>query len=147
MSNHVSSRALVVIVVAPLFAVLACASGGKSASPAPGGLLDPSMANSDGKSVEDMLATRFPGVTVDRVDGGGLQIRIRGGSNSFYGSNEPLYLVDDSPVEPDRGGILFLNPNDIETIEVLKNPADTGLYGVRGANGVIKITTKRPGRR
>ena len=41
-------------------------------------------------------------------------------------------------------GIVFLSPHDIEKIEVLKNPADVALYGMRGGNGVIKITTKKP---
>ncbi|MDQ3519406.1 MAG: TonB-dependent receptor plug domain-containing protein, partial [Gemmatimonadota bacterium] len=75
-----------------------------------------------------------------------LQIRIRGGSNTFYGSDEPLFVVDDTPLPAGSGGIVFLNPNDIQKIEVLKNPADVGLYGIRGGNGVVKITTKKPGR-
>jgi TonB-dependent SusC/RagA subfamily outer membrane receptor len=106
-----------------------------------------SKLNTEGKSMEDLFAGRFPGVSVTRTDGGGLQIRIRGGSNTFYGSDEPLYVVDEVPLAPDSRGIVFLNPHDIEKIEVLKNPADIALYGMRGANGVIKITTKRPGRR
>ena len=64
------------------------------------------------------------GVSVTRADGGGLQIRIRGGSNTFYGSDEPLYVVDDIPLAPSSRGIVFLNPYDIQKIEVLKNPAD-----------------------
>jgi TonB-dependent SusC/RagA subfamily outer membrane receptor len=101
----------------------------------------------DGKTVENMLATKFPGVTVIRADDGGLHIRIRGGSNSFYGSSEPLYIVDEAPLDVGPKGILYLNPYDIERIEVLKNPEDVGVYGVRGANGVIKITMKKPGKR
>lgn len=97
--------------------------------------------------IENLFAGRFPGVSVTRADGGGLQIRIRGGSNTFYGSDEPLYVVDDTPLPSGSGGIVFLNPYDIQKIEVLKNPADTGLYGIRGANGVIRITTKKPGGR
>ena len=77
---------------------------------------------------------------------GGLQIRIRVGSNSFLLSSEPLFVVDDTPVPPFAGGIAFLNPYDIERIEVLKNPADVAIYVMRGANGVVRITTKRPGR-
>jgi TonB-dependent SusC/RagA subfamily outer membrane receptor len=95
--------------------------------------------------MEDLFAGRFAGVTVSRTSGGGLQIRIRGGSNSFYGSEEPLYVVDDTPLPPGSGGIVLLSPNDVQKIEVLKNPADIAMYGVRGANGVVKITTKRPG--
>ena len=95
--------------------------------------------------MEDLFAGRFPGVSVQRAEGGGLLILIRGGSNSFYGSSEPLYVVDDTPLGPGHNGIVFLNPNDIAKIEVLKNPSDVGIYGVRGGNGVIKITTKKPG--
>jgi TonB-dependent SusC/RagA subfamily outer membrane receptor len=84
---------------------------------------------------------------VTNAEGGGIHIRIRGGNSSFSGSDEPLYVVDDVPLSPGSGGILFLNPYDIQKIEVLKNPADVGIYGVRGGNGVIKITTKRPGGR
>jgi len=51
-------------------------------------------------------------------------------------------------VQPGPGGALIvINPHDIESIKVLKDPADTGIYGMRGANGVILITTKRPGKR
>ena len=54
-------------------------------------------------------------------------------------------MLDDSPVSAGPGGLLRgLNPYDIETIRVLKNPADIAIYGMRGANGVILITTKRP---
>jgi len=62
-------------------------------------------------------------------------------------SNAPVYVVDDVPVQPGPGGALIvINPHDIESIKVLKDPADTGIYGMRGANGVILITTKRPGK-
>ena len=104
-----------------------------------------SIANGDGKTIENLFAGRFPGVSVSQSGSGGLQIRIRGGSNTFYGSNEPLYVVDGTPLPPGSGGIVFLNPHDIQKIEVLKNPADVGLYGIRGGNGVIRITTKTPG--
>ena len=46
-----------------------------------------------------------------------------------------------------RAALIVINPHDIESIKVLKDPADTGIYGMRGANGVILITTKRPGKR
>jgi TonB-dependent SusC/RagA subfamily outer membrane receptor len=144
-SEHRPPRVLAGITIVLLSATLACASrGAKDSSPAAEQPADASVANRDGRTIEDLFAGRFPGVSVTRAEGGGLQIRIRGGSNSFYGSSEPLYVVDDTPLAPDSRGIVFLNPYDIEKIEVLKNPADIGLYGIRGANGVIKITTKRP---
>jgi TonB-dependent SusC/RagA subfamily outer membrane receptor len=141
-------RALVALVALPLAASLACASGGqKDPMPArPLSSADTSTVNSEGKSMEDLFAGRFSGVTVARSNNGGLQIRIRGGSNSFYGSDEPLLIVDETPLPPGSGGIVYLNPNDIQKIEVLKNPADIALYGIRGGNGVVKITTKKPRR-
>lgn len=133
-----------------LVAALACASGSNTRPSRPLSLEardTASIANTDGKSMEDLFAGKFPGVQVARTANGGLQVLIRGGSNSFYGGEEPLFLVDDTPLAPGSRGIVYLNPNDIERIEVLKNPADVALYGIRGGNGVVKITTKRPGRR
>jgi TonB-dependent SusC/RagA subfamily outer membrane receptor len=95
-----------------------------------------------GKPIEEILAQRFPGVYVERAPGGGIVVRIRG-RTSIRGSNEPLYVIDGVPIEPGPGGSLFgINPYDIETIEVLTDPASTTMYGVRGANGVIVIKTK-----
>ena len=64
------------------------------------------------------------------------------------GSSEPLYVVDDVPIKAGPGGALNgINPYNIESIKVLKDPADTGIYGIRGGNGVIVIKMKKPGRR
>ncbi|MEO8192984.1 MAG: TonB-dependent receptor plug domain-containing protein [Gemmatimonadales bacterium] len=142
--HHFSPHVLAVVVVLPLFALVGCASTGAKPPSDYTGPTPPVVSN-DGQSLEAMFAGRFPGVSVTLTDGGGIQIRMRGGNNTFYGSNEPLYILDDSPIEPGPRGIVFVNPNDIERIEVLKNPADIAIYGVRGSNGVIKITTKRPG--
>ena len=144
-----ASVAVTVIAIVPLVALLACASGGTARTrpadgPSAGDAASVRDVDASGKSLEDLFAGRFPGVSVTRANGGGLQIRIRGGSNSFYGSNEPLFVVDGTPLQSGTGGIVFLNPYDIERIEVLKNPADITLYGMRGANGVIRITTTRP---
>jgi TonB-dependent SusC/RagA subfamily outer membrane receptor len=96
-----------------------------------------------GQPIEEILKGRVAGVTVTQGEGG-LVVRIRGVS-SFYGNNEPLYVLDDVPITPGPGGALKgISPYDIESINVLKDPADTALYGVRGANGVIVIKTKRP---
>ncbi len=146
MSNNLSHPAFAVFAAVALAASLGCASHGPKDPTALAPDYESPSANNDGKSMEDLFAGRFPGVTVQRAEGGGIQIRIRGGNNTFYGSNEPLYVVDDTPLGPGHNGIVFLNPNDIAKIEVLKNPADIGIYGVRGSNGVVKITTKKPGR-
>jgi TonB-dependent SusC/RagA subfamily outer membrane receptor len=92
--------------------------------------------------IEAVLEGRVAGVEVTRTAGGGIAVRIRGVS-SFLGSNEPLYVLDGTPIQPGPGGSLTgINPHDIASIEVLKNPADIAIYGVRGANGVIVIKTK-----
>ncbi len=123
---------------------LACSHGSQSSqAPAPARADSSSVAIGQGKSMENLFVGRFPGVAVSRTDNGGLQIRVRGGGGTFYGGEEPLYVIDDTPLPPGSGGVVFLNPNDIEKIEVLKNPADIGIYGMRGANGVVKITTKK----
>jgi TonB-dependent SusC/RagA subfamily outer membrane receptor len=70
--------------------------------------------------------------------GGALSVKIRGG-NSLQGSNEPLYVVDGFPL---TGNINALNPADIESMEILKDASATAIYGSRGANGVVMITTK-----
>ena len=93
-----------------------------------------------GRPVEQLLMDRFPGVTVTRAVGGGISVRIRGAS-SFMSSSEPLYVLDGVPLAPGVG-LRSLNPYDIVSIEVVKDPAGTALYGVRGGNGVIIIKTK-----
>lgn len=99
-----------------------------------------------GQPIEEILKDKVAGVTVTQTQGG-ISVRIRG-VTSFYGNNEPLYVLDDVPITPGPGGVLNgIGPYDIESIRVLKDPADTALYGMRGANGVILIKTKRPMKR
>ncbi|HVG13976.1 MAG TPA: TonB-dependent receptor, partial [Chitinophagaceae bacterium] len=71
--------------------------------------------------------------------GAPVTVRVRG-ANSLLGSNEPLYVVDGFPLTYNPNSI---NPNDIESIEVLKDASATAIYGSRGANGVVMITTKK----
>lgn len=71
------------------------------------------------------------------------KIRIRGFS-SLNAGNDPLWIVDGMPYSGDLNN---LNPSDIESMTVLKDAASNSLYGARGANGVVMITTKRPSRR
>jgi TonB-linked SusC/RagA family outer membrane protein len=68
----------------------------------------------------------------------GFNIRIRG-TNSIQSSSDPLYVVDGVPTRDTRA----INPNDIDTITILKDGASTAIYGAQGANGVVLITTKR----
>jgi TonB-dependent SusC/RagA subfamily outer membrane receptor len=105
------------------------------------------IARESDKDIQKVLAGRVSGVEVSRTAGGGIAVRIRGAS-SFYANTQPLYILDGSPITPGPDGSLTgLNPHDIESIKVLKDAPDTAIYGVRGANGVIVITTKRPGKR
>lgn len=97
----------------------------------------------DDQQIEKSLAGRVAGVVVTRTPDGGIAVRIRGGS-SLYGNNAPLYVVDGMPIEVGPSGALTgINPNDIESIKVLKDPAETSMYGARGANGVIVIRLKK----
>lgn len=99
--------------------------------------------NRDVGTVEELIEGQFPGVTLQRNPGGGVRINIQG-ATSFHGSTEPLYVVDGMSIMPGPNGTLsFLNTKDIQSIEVLKG-ASASVYGSRGANGVILITTKRP---
>ena len=93
-------------------------------------------------NIEQALKGHAAGVQVTQNSGqpgGRVEVRIRGG-NSMIGSNQPLYVVDGFPV---TGGIDFLNPDDIESIDILKDASATAIYGARGANGVVIITSKR----
>ncbi len=92
--------------------------------------------------VEKLLEGRFSGVHVVRTPAGGFLIRIRGAS-TILGNKGPLYVVDGIPVEVDpQRGLDWLSPADIARIDVLKDAPETTMYGGRGANGVILITTK-----
>lgn len=106
-------------------------------------------------SIDQGLIGRASGVQVTQTSGmpGAVaSIRVRG-SSSLQGGNEPLYVIDGFPVYSGTGfgttggnvqmsGLSTVNPNDIESIEILKDAAATAIYGARAANGVVLITTK-----
>ncbi|HXB32775.1 MAG TPA: TonB-dependent receptor [Puia sp.] len=90
--------------------------------------------------VEEALQGTVPGVTVQSVNGmpgAGLAVRIRG-TASINNNNDPLYVIDGQI----GGDISTISPNDIESIEVLKDASATAIYGSRGSTGVVIITTK-----
>ena len=92
--------------------------------------------------VQEMLRGQVAGVEV-RNTPGGMVIRIRGAS-SVFGDSDPLFVIDGLAIEHGAEGALTgINPRDVDSIRVLKNASETAVYGVRGANGVILITTKR----
>lgn len=94
-------------------------------------------------NVLQAMSGRAPGVQVTQntgAPGAGISVRIRG-TNSVQGSNEPLYVVDGFPTSGSNPTII--NNSDIESIEILKDASATAIYGSRGANGVVLITTKQ----
>jgi TonB-linked SusC/RagA family outer membrane protein len=110
-------------------------------------------------SIDGLLGGAISGVNVTQTSGqpgAGSEIRIRGG-NSLYASNEPLYVIDGfiyfgekgatqagvSGIESSLNPLASINPSDIESIEVLKDVSAKAIYGTRGANGVILVTTKK----
>jgi TonB-linked SusC/RagA family outer membrane protein len=112
-------------------------------------------------SVDQVLQGTSPGVQVTTASsepGGALSVRIRG-TSSITGSAEPLYVIDGFPIEndpegssPGNGGrsrttptnpLVAINPSDIESISILKDASATSIYGSRGANGVVIITTRQ----
>ena len=112
---------------------------------------------SNAPNVVSSLSGRSAGVQVtspNGVDGGTTRIVIRG-NNNIDANNQPLIVVDGVPLENDPGltdigrgvdwgsAINNINPNDIEDMNILKGPTASALYGSRGANGVVLITTKR----
>ncbi len=108
-------------------------------------------------SVQHMLSGKASGVQIranDAQPGGGVTVLIRGAASAGAG-NEPLYIIDGFPVsggaDPGNGSrysigsrspLNSINPNDIESIEILKDASSTAIYGARAANGVVLITTK-----
>ena len=144
------------LVLALTIAVAGCSRSGKPAAPSPdasaaGGQASVNASTvgateidkAPGESIEKTLEGRIAGVVVSRSPEGGIAVRIRG-ATSVYGNSEPLYVLDGLPIQPGPNGSLSgINPNDIESIRVLKDAADTAFYGSRGANGVIIIKTKK----
>jgi TonB-dependent starch-binding outer membrane protein SusC len=93
--------------------------------------------------LEGMLEGRVAGVQIIRLPAGGISVRIRG-PGSIGGDTEPLYVVDGMLVHATaERGLYWLNPADIRRIEILKDASTTSMYGVRGGNGVVLITTRR----
>jgi TonB-linked SusC/RagA family outer membrane protein len=113
------------------------------------------IANRPAPSFESLLQGRSPGVQIlqsNGMAGTAATVRVRG-VGSITANTQPLYVVDGVPittgdygsnaVATNTNALSFLNPNDIESIDILKDAAATAIYGSRGANGVVLITTKR----
>jgi len=101
------------------------------------------MSNAPVMSIAQSLQGRVAGVNISSGDGqpGSQSNIVIRGANSITQSNAPLYVVDGMPIE--NFNLNLFNPDDIESIEVLKDASSTAIYGARGANGVIMVTTKK----
>lgn len=95
-------------------------------------------------SVNEALQGRMAGVSINTnanpADDSSIKVR---GINTINSGSEPIYIVDGQVMTNDFGGFSSINPNDVENIQVLKDASATALYGSRGANGVVLITTKK----
>ncbi|MBS1599079.1 MAG: TonB-dependent receptor [Bacteroidetes bacterium] len=94
-------------------------------------------------SLEQSMQGRAAGVQIinnDASPGGNVSVLIRGIGSLASGGNQPLYVIDGYPT---TGGINNINPNDIASMDVLKDASATAIYGIRAANGVVIITTKK----
>lgn len=144
------ARALLPFVLVISASIAGCGGHGTAAQPAPqpaprqrNTVDSQTIADAGDVPIEKLLADRVSGVRLGRASDGSLTVTIRG-MTSWNTDNQPLYVIDGIPVTPGPGGALSgLNPHDIEKIEVLKDPANTAMYGSRGANGVIVIKTKK----
>lgn len=98
------------------------------------------LAQSKPSRIEDVLKGKVSGVQITQSSGqpgADSKVRIRG--IGTINNSDPLYIVDGMPVD---GGIAYLNPADIQSVEILKDAASAAIYGTRAANGVVLITTK-----
>ena len=142
------------LAVVTCLALLGCGGSGPSGAgtePAPGAPAEGRRAgaitsgNAHYDNVVEMLRGKAPGLQIVEVSPGEIQIRVRGLNQSMQGGGqEPLVIIDGSPSGRPAGMTLMgLNPDDVASIEVLKDVSSTSVYGTRGANGVILVTTKR----
>ena len=147
--------------VSALVMAAGCASAPSQQQTRDGGIASSSTRNDD-------LQSRSSGVSIQTTANGGIRVALLAGPNSFgatsfqpqgstdrnpkppenvsLGSTEPLFLLNGVPYTPGPGGVLVgIDPHEIESIKALKDPAELALYGMRGGNGVIAITTKQLG--
>ena len=94
-------------------------------------------------TLAQMIRGQDPGVIVTDLPGGGMRIRIRG-TNSINSGEDPLFVLDGVALSS-ASSVGNLNPNDVQSITILKDAGSTAIYGSRGANGVILIRTKAGG--
>ena len=125
--------------------IAGCGSGnGAREARDPGVVEGADIERRDLQRIEAMLRGQVAGVHVEQ-QGRRWTIRIRGAETFGLSNADPLFVIDGFPIAYGADGALDgLNPRDVESIRVLKNASETALYGSRGANGVVLITTVRP---
>ena len=145
MNTHSYPIRVALLVSVTMVAGSACAHSGKTQQK-PGSsdtVTAEEIERSPNESIEQYLMGRFPGVWVETGSDGSIAVRIRG-TTTVHGDAEPLYVVDGIALQPGPNGTLFgIKPHDVASIQVLKDGASTAMYGMRGANGVLLITTRR----
>ena len=137
--------------LATLLATTACRPlSGRPEPPAPmpasmsNGTVKREEANQTYSRIEELIESRSSGIQVIRRSDGSFSLRIRGVSSPAT-RNDPLIVIDGTPSADGRASqaLALMNPQDVSKIEVLKDAASTAFYGMRGANGVIVITTRQ----
>jgi TonB-dependent SusC/RagA subfamily outer membrane receptor len=145
MTSSILRAALsVTVLVAP---AMGCSSGGtRGTHPQTSTVTAKDIERNASEPIEKVLQAKVSGLLVTRAADGSIALQIRG-ATSFDGSDAPLFVLDGLPMEPGPGGALTgVDPYNIQSIKVLKG-AEAGIYGIRGFNGVIVITTKTAGKR
>ena len=133
--------------LAVLAGLTACAAGTAQRAPSDRGMVTSEDLANPNEPIEVTLQKKVPGLLVTKTPEGEIALEIRGGSSFRGADSPPLWILDGQPFEPGPGGVLSgVVPQNIDSIKILRS-AEAGLYGSRGAHGVIEITTKRAGRK
>ena len=120
-----------------------CAAGNTQRTPSERGTVTSDDLENPNEPIEVALQRKVPGLRVTRTSEGEIALEVRGGSSYRGADSPPLFILDGQPFTPGPGGVLSgVSPQNIESIRVLRS-AEAGLYGSKGADGVIVITTKR----
>lgn len=140
-----ATRLIALLSAVSLVLTAACAAGTTQRDPSDRGTVTSDDLANPNEPIEVTLQKKVPGLRVTRTADGEIAIEIRGGSSFRGADSPPLWMLDGQPFEPGPGGVLSgVSPQNIESIRVLRS-AEAGLYGSRGAHGVIEITTKKSG--
>ena len=136
------------LAVAAFLVAAACGQGtqsaGTSVKPAEVGAQD--IERNPTESIEQMLQRKASGLLVKQTPDG-IAVTVRGATSYNGQERPPLWILNGNPYSPGPGGVLSgIDPYEIESIKLLRT-ADAAIYGIDAANGVIVITTKKPGRR